>query len=72
VALDRAPAELAGHQPPSKKTVALHVGVGGLLLALSSLARAWPDARLIVVDDAGHTGSNTMRDQIRDALDGFA
>ncbi|MEO7731116.1 MAG: prolyl aminopeptidase [Kofleriaceae bacterium] len=33
------------------------------------LARAWPDARLIVVDDAGHTGSDAMREQIRTAVD---
>jgi proline iminopeptidase len=35
------------------------------------LARAWPDARLIVIDDSGHMGSGTMRDQISDALEGF-
>lgn len=37
-----------------------------------SLARAWPDARLEIVDDAGHTGSDTMRRRIYEALDGFA
>ncbi len=36
------------------------------------LVRAWPGARLVVVDDAGHTGSDTMRAEIRRALDGFA
>ena len=35
------------------------------------LARAWPDARLEVVDDSGHTGSDTMRSAIRAALDRF-
>lgn len=37
-----------------------------------SLARAWPDARLEIIDDAGHTGSGTMRQRIYEALDGFA
>ncbi|GII82393.1 proline iminopeptidase [Sphaerisporangium siamense] len=36
------------------------------------LARAWHGARLIVVDDAGHMGSDTMRREIRTALDAFA
>jgi len=58
-------------------------GISGVLLHgrldLSSplgtaweLARAWPDAQLIVVNDAGHTGSGTMRDHISTALEGFA
>ena len=36
------------------------------------LARAWPEARLIVVDDAGHTGGTATSTQIIAALDGFA
>ncbi len=36
------------------------------------LAKAWPDARLIVVADSGHTGSTTMRTEIDAALDHFA
>ncbi|GGL29967.1 proline iminopeptidase [Planomonospora parontospora subsp. antibiotica] len=36
------------------------------------LARAWPDARLVVVEDSGHTGSGTMREEVLAALDGFA
>jgi proline iminopeptidase len=36
------------------------------------LARRWPDARLVVVDDSGHTGSDTMRKEVLAALDGFA
>ncbi|GGP85711.1 prolyl aminopeptidase [Streptosporangium pseudovulgare] len=36
------------------------------------LAQAWPDAKLVVVEDSGHTGSDTMRDEIRAALDRFA
>ncbi|WP_431896764.1 prolyl aminopeptidase [Nonomuraea sp. bgisy101] len=36
------------------------------------LAQAWPDARLVVVDDSGHTGSDTMRKEIHAAQDAFA
>ena len=36
------------------------------------LAQAWPDARLIVVEDSGHTGSDTMRTEILTALEQFA
>jgi proline iminopeptidase len=37
-----------------------------------SLARAWPDARLTLVSDAGHKGSATLRERIVAALDAFA
>jgi len=33
------------------------------------LAQAWPDAELVVIDDSGHTGSETMRDEILRRLD---
>ena len=36
------------------------------------LAQAWPDARLAVIDDSGHTGSDAMRRAVRHALDAFA
>ncbi|MEU7000964.1 prolyl aminopeptidase [Nonomuraea sp. NPDC046570] len=36
------------------------------------LIHAWPDARLHVVDDSGHMGSDGMRDLIRTSLDEFA
>ncbi|WP_028937972.1 prolyl aminopeptidase [Pseudonocardia spinosispora] len=36
------------------------------------LANAWPDATLHVVEDSGHTGSDTMREHLRTALDTFA
>ncbi|MDP9864704.1 MULTISPECIES: prolyl aminopeptidase [Streptosporangium] len=36
------------------------------------LARAWPDAELIIVDDSGHTGSPTMRAEVLGAIDRFA
>jgi proline iminopeptidase len=36
------------------------------------LARAWPDAQLVVVGDAGHTGSDSMLRSVYEALDRFA
>lgn len=36
------------------------------------LARAWPDAHLVVISDSGHTGSPTLRREIRDTLEQFA
>lgn len=36
------------------------------------LARAWPDARLVVVADSGHKGSDSMNEHIYDALEAFA
>ena len=33
------------------------------------LARAWPGAELIIVDDSGHTGSTAMTDQMHAAAD---
>ncbi|GAA3198982.1 prolyl aminopeptidase [Dactylosporangium siamense] len=35
------------------------------------LTQRWPDAELTVVEDSGHTGSDTMRTLIRAALDSF-
>ena len=35
------------------------------------LARVWPDAQLIVIDDSGHTGSEAMKDAILRTLDRF-
>ena len=46
--------------------------MGAPLHTAGELARAWPGAELITVDDAGHTGSDTMRERIRKALDKFA
>jgi proline iminopeptidase len=42
------------------------------LAVAEELAGAWPDARLVVVDDSGHTGSGAMDAEILDALNGFA
>ena len=36
------------------------------------LAKAWPNARLTIVADSGHTGSDSMRRHIEAALAGFA
>jgi proline iminopeptidase len=36
------------------------------------LDRAWPDAELVVVDESGHTGDETMGSHLRDAFDSFA
>ncbi|MEU4703184.1 prolyl aminopeptidase [Nonomuraea dietziae] len=46
--------------------------LGGPLETAWQLAQAWPDSRLVVVDDSGHTGSDTMREEILAALDSFA
>lgn len=45
----------------------------GPLVTAWELARAWPDARLVVIDGAGHsTGDGGMTEAIVAALDGFA
>jgi proline iminopeptidase len=36
------------------------------------LARDWPDARLTVIEDSGHTGSPTMRGELLAAIAAFA
>ena len=46
--------------------------LGGPLQTAWELARAWPDAELVVIDDAGHTGNDAMRDALLAALDRFA
>jgi proline iminopeptidase len=46
--------------------------MGGPLETAWELNRAWPDAELIVVEDAGHLGSETTRDHALRALDRFA
>jgi proline iminopeptidase len=42
--------------------------ISGPAITPWELARAWPGAELIVVDDSGHTGSTTMRDAGRAAI----
>ncbi|HEY0698796.1 MAG TPA: prolyl aminopeptidase, partial [Micromonospora sp.] len=46
--------------------------LGGPLHTAWDLVRAWPDAELIVVDDAGHLGSSTTQGHVLAALDRFA
>ena len=46
--------------------------LGGPVGTAWELAEAWPDARLVVVDDSGHTGSGTMKDEILVTLERFA
>ncbi|MEV0371203.1 prolyl aminopeptidase [Streptomyces sp. NPDC050636] len=46
--------------------------MGGPLDTAWELNRAWPDAELIVVEDAGHLGSVTTRDHVLRALGRFA
>jgi len=54
--------------------VLLHgrLDLGSPLQTAWELAAAWPDAQLVVIADSGHTGSQTMRKEIRDALERFA
>jgi len=49
-----------------------HLDMGSPVGTAWELARAWPDARLIVVDDSGHTGSPTMAEEVLSAVAGFA
>ncbi|KAA9165618.1 prolyl aminopeptidase [Amycolatopsis acidicola] len=46
--------------------------LGGPLETAWELARAWPDAELVVIPDSGHTGSEAMSARLRAALDAFA
>lgn len=46
--------------------------IGGPLDTAWELSRAWPDAKLIVVEDAGHLGNAATRDHVLRALDRFA
>ncbi|SEG99204.1 proline iminopeptidase [Nonomuraea solani] len=46
--------------------------MGGPLITAWELAQAWPDAKLVVIEDSGHTGSEAMRKAIFEAVDEFA
>ena len=46
--------------------------LGSPLETAWELARVWPGARLVIVEDAGHTGGAETRNEILAALDGFA
>jgi proline iminopeptidase len=43
--------------------------LGGPVVTAWELARAWPGAELVVVEDSGHTGSAAMQDALRAAGD---
>lgn len=46
--------------------------LGSPAIVAWELARAWPDAELRIIDDSGHTGSDTMAHTMLAALDRFA
>jgi proline iminopeptidase len=46
--------------------------MGSPLVTAWELAQAWPDARLVVIDDSGHTGSETMNNEVLSAIERFA
>jgi proline iminopeptidase len=46
--------------------------MGGPVHIAWELARAWPDADLVVIYDSGHTGSDVMQTRIDEVLDRFA
>lgn len=46
--------------------------MGGPVGTAWELAKAWPDAKLHVIEDSGHTGNDGMRDAVLNALDAFA
>jgi proline iminopeptidase len=43
--------------------------LGGGACTAWELARAWPGAELVIIEDSGHTGSSTMTDQVHAAAD---
>jgi hypothetical protein len=38
-------------------------------LAVGEIARAWPEAELIIIDDSSHTGSTVMTEEAHAAAD---
>ncbi|MFE6980268.1 prolyl aminopeptidase [Streptomyces griseus] len=46
--------------------------IAGPLITAWELNRAWPDAELTVIDNAGHMGGTETRRAVLEALDGFA
>ncbi len=46
--------------------------LAGPLTTAWELDRAWPEARLTVIDNAGHMGGPETRRAVLEALDGFA
>jgi proline iminopeptidase len=48
------------------------IDLGSPLVTAWELAQAWPDAQLVVIDDAGHTGSDSMTVATLSSLERFA
>jgi proline iminopeptidase len=48
------------------------IDLGSPLVTAWELAQAWPDAELVVIDDAGHTGSDAMTSATLSSLERFA
>ena len=46
--------------------------MGGPPVTAWELAKAWPDAELVIIDDSGHTGSDAFREALMRAIDRFA
>ena len=46
--------------------------IGSPVTTAWELARAWPDAELVIVDDSGHTGSEAMSDELLRTFERFA
>lgn len=46
--------------------------MGSPLRTAWELAKVWPDATLQVVEDSGHTGSETFRKMLEEAIEGFS
>jgi proline iminopeptidase len=71
-----APDELLGnaHRLSAVPAVLIHGrhDLGGPVATAWELAKAWPSARLAIIEDSGHTGSATMASEIRKALNAFA
>jgi len=43
--------------------------LGGGVITAWEIARAWPGAELIVIEDSGHTGSASMQEAVHAAAD---
>ena len=55
-----------------RASVIVEYGPGVGTLTAEILRRMRPDARLVVIEDSGHTGSDAMRRAVRDAIARFA
>jgi proline iminopeptidase len=46
--------------------------LGSPIITAWELAKVWPDAQLVIIEDSGHTGSAAMNQALSDAMDRFA